>query len=115
MKKYLFVLIAFSATACVPNYSDGSRVGVITKFSHKGLAIKSWEGEMNLGGMREESDEKGNSYLVANIFKFSVTDPAIIKRVQDAMLNGKRTELVYRQWLMHPIGIDTSYVITAVK
>ena len=30
----------------LPNYSNGSRIGIVTKISEKGVFFKSWEGEM---------------------------------------------------------------------
>src|SRR5262245_59606988 len=48
-------------------YSEGERVGVIVKFSHKGVIWKSWEGEMHLGGARA-----GGDGAVPNLWHFSL-------------------------------------------
>ena len=40
------VLVLLLLSGCMPNYSDGSRIGIVTKLSHKGMLFKSWEGEM---------------------------------------------------------------------
>jgi hypothetical protein len=115
------ILIAISLlllTACAPNYSDGSRVGVVNKLSHKGLIFKSWEGEMVMGGMRQQSntDSDGNtsSSMVANVFAFNV-DPDMVDQVQAAQRSGRPVELVYHQWLLHPLTIENSHVIIEVK
>jgi hypothetical protein len=42
---FLLGLVAFCATE---DYSEGERIGFITKFSKKGRFWKSWEGELNL-------------------------------------------------------------------
>lgn len=53
MKK-IFLLLAIagmfmmSMTSCSENYSNGDRVGTLTKFSEKGLIVKTWEGELNI-------------------------------------------------------------------
>lgn len=73
-------------------YSEGERTGAITKFSHKGLAIKTWEGELNVGGI-----EQGG---VAAVWSFSVDEPEVVKKVQDAQRKGGRWTLKYRQQLM---------------
>jgi AAA15 family ATPase/GTPase len=46
----LFALALFSLTlvGCSENYSNGERIGFVTKFSNRGLIWKSWEGELNL-------------------------------------------------------------------
>ena len=40
------MVVAFSS--CTNNYSQGERVGIITKFSNKGLINKSWEGDLKI-------------------------------------------------------------------
>ncbi len=32
-------------------YSEGNRAGVVVKFSKKGYLLKTYEGELNMGGM----------------------------------------------------------------
>lgn len=73
MKKsiqFLIIAILFSAVACT-HYSNGVRTGYLLKFSNKGFAFKTWEGQMNLGGLKEISDKSGTSY-VANTWDFSL-------------------------------------------
>lgn len=104
------VLALASLTACMPNYSNGSRAGVVTKLSEKGFVFKSHEGSMNLSGTRTSE----NGSVVANTFNFNVS-PAMVSAVQDAMRSGKRVELVYTQWALNPPTIDSDYVIVGVK
>jgi hypothetical protein len=49
MKK-LFILLFASILlmGCSENYSNGERIGLVTKFSEQGLVWKSWEGHLNL-------------------------------------------------------------------
>jgi hypothetical protein len=112
------VLLATGATGCVSGcdegYSDGERAGVITKLSRKGLLIKSWEGQMNLGGVTQKSDDKGNSYMTANTWEFTVRAPALVAKVDHAMAAGGRAKLAYRQWLISPLSMESDYEITAV-
>lgn len=121
IKDLLILLAAFFALCflivvpgCAPNYSNGSRVGVVTKLSEKGLMFKSWEGEMNMGGMRQSSDSDGHTTIVANVFTFNV-DPKIVSEVKAAMDSGQRVELIYRQWAKRPVTIDNSHVVIEVK
>lgn len=49
MKSLLLIgLVSLTLIGCTENYSNGERIGFVTKFSQKGLIWKSWEGELNL-------------------------------------------------------------------
>lgn len=104
------VAVAFVGGA-FPNYSEGERSGTVYKISHKGLVFKSYEGEMNLGGMAADA----NGQMVANTFRFSVKDPAIVEEINKATNNGKRVTLTYTQYFIAPIKLETPYVIVGVK
>jgi flagellar basal body-associated protein FliL len=97
------------------NYSEGDRVGIITKFSKKGIIFKSWEGELVMGGFRNTADANGSNVMTANIFKFSVKDDNVAKQVQKAMENGKTVELHYEESMWKPIDQSTSYEVTEIK
>jgi hypothetical protein len=109
IKLTFLALAVASLSACMPNYSNGSRAGVVNKLSEKGLVFKSYEGEMMLGGIR--TTENGTA---ANLFAFNV-DPSQVAAVTAAMKSGKRVELVYRQWAVSPLTINSDYVIVDVK
>lgn len=114
MKYLIAAACLMSICACGPNYSSGSRVGVVTKLSEKGLIWKSWEGEMNMGGMRTWTDHEGNFRSMPNTFEFNV-DPSVVELVKAAQLSGMPVELVYRQWAIAPPSIGDSHVIIAVN
>lgn len=44
----LMVLITMVVLSSCSNYSDGERVGIITKFSNAGRVFKSYEGELKV-------------------------------------------------------------------
>ena len=49
MKKlFVFAIGAMLFASCTENYANGERVGMLTKFSEKGLMYKSWEGSLNI-------------------------------------------------------------------
>jgi prepilin-type N-terminal cleavage/methylation domain-containing protein len=95
-------------------YSTGSRVGVVTKLSEKGLVWKSWEGELNMGGVKSVTNSNGDSVTVANTFTFSVA-PEAVEKTQAALNSGRRVQLHYRQWFVKPMTIDNEHVVTDVK
>ena len=110
----LALMGAVSLSACAPNYSNGSRVGVVTKLSNKGVLIKSWEGELNMGGMRQTTDSDGNSQMSPNVFTFNA-DPSVVPDLEKAMDNGSRVRLTYHQWAIAPPSIDNDHVIVKVE
>ena len=52
MKSIKFLMLAVIATmlmtSCSENYSNGERIGLVTKFSEKGFWYKSWEGDLTI-------------------------------------------------------------------
>lgn len=90
---FVFVILALCVKGCIMvgsvTYSEGERTGTITKFSHKGLVVRTWEGELNMGGL-----EVGGK---ASVWEFSVDDPAIVEQVHKAQRAGGRWTLKYRQ------------------
>jgi hypothetical protein len=92
-------------------YSEGTRVGVVTKFSSKGVFFKTWEGELSILGTT--TNEQG--VLIPNVWPFSVNDEASVAAVQSAMRSGRRVELHYKQkYMTLPWRGDTTYLITKV-
>lgn len=94
----------------MPDYSNGVRTGEIIKLSNKGIIIKSNEGQMLLGGLSNNGETIG-----ANIWSFSVEDPEITRKLQEAMEKKHKVTLHYRQYLMQPVKFDTEYIITRVE
>jgi hypothetical protein len=87
-------------------YSEGERSGTVTKISNAGFPIRTWEGELEMGGYQTG----GN-----NVWSFSVLDENVVKSIQEAERAGKRCTLKYRQqmWVQSWKG-KTSYFVTEV-
>lgn len=100
MKKFVALLLPLALAGC-GEYSDGVRIGTIQKFSYKGLVAKTWEGEMLLGGLKRKtsstSDGGITTSMVANVWNFTVEDPAIIAKLKEAMDSGAQVQIKYRQ------------------
>jgi hypothetical protein len=94
MKNTLFALALFSLTlvGCSENYSNGERIGFVTKFSNRGLIWKSWEGELNLTqtGMNTSST-----------FQFSIDndrqDEKVVKVLDSAATLGWKVKIRYHE------------------
>jgi hypothetical protein len=108
------------------DYSSGERSGVITKFSRKGFMFKTYEGEINLGGLKTKKDGNGNSTVVANTFEFSLDAKqrrgenleALKDSVEKAMNLGLPVKLHYNQEKMTNWGCargSTDYFVDKVQ
>ena len=101
-----------AAVGNVVGTSDGKRVGVLTKFSHKGLIIKSYEGELNMGGVRNNVNSKGERSMVANVWEFSCSNPQMAEKLEN--LVGKEVVIKYHQSFAGLVR-DTSYDVVSVE
>lgn len=113
------IIITLSLAACGENYSNGIRVGTVIKLSEKGLFFKSWEATVDLGGSQnyDQHDTKGRvtgSSLVRYLWEVNV-EPSAVPKMQKALSDTSRVELVYKQWAIAPIRIGSNYVITDIK
>jgi hypothetical protein len=92
-------------------YSEGSRTGMLLKFSHKGYVFKTWEGELNLGGMTQ-----GETTMLNNIWIFSVRDNETKTITDLQQYEGKRIRLSYKEKMRHfPWQGDTDYFVYQVE
>lgn len=92
--------------------AEGKRVGVLTKFSYKGIFIKSYEGELNMGGVRNHIDNEGRSSMVANSWQFSCSDARIAKQLEDLL--GKEVVIKYHQ-SFPGLSRSTAYDVVSVE
>ena len=93
-------------------YSTGERTGVATKISYKGLICKTYEGELNLGGMASD----GAGIAVVNQWKYSVTDKDVVAQIEEASRLGRRITLEYEQYWSNGLCYGkTPYNVVRVK
>jgi hypothetical protein len=87
-------------------YSSGERSGYIQKISNKGWLCKTWEGELAMTTMPG---------IAPQIFQFSVRDPAVARRIEQAA--GQRVALSYDQHKGVPTSCfaETEYFVTGVR
>ncbi|MDY2586052.1 6-phosphogluconate dehydrogenase [Winogradskyella aquimaris] len=91
-------------------YSEGTRAGQLIKLSEKGVVFKTFEGELNLGGLRTGNTNDG---LEGNLWQFSVLDESVISDLIKA--EGKRVKLGYKErYKAMPWQGETNYFITNV-
>lgn len=102
----LLMLWVFSWT-----YSEGTRAGQLIKFSEKGVVFKTYEGELNMGGLRTGDAKDG---LEGNLWQFSVLDEEVVKNLENAQ--GKRVKLTYKErYKAMAWQGDTNYFIVKIE
>jgi len=92
--KFLVLGLVLSSvmTSCSENYSNGERIGMLTKFSKKGLIWDSWEGTLNTTQTGMNSAEP---------FEFSVdndvNNPKTIAALDSAATEGWKVKIKYHE------------------
>jgi hypothetical protein len=125
VKHFVPLLLALALCSC-GDYSDGVRVGVIQKLSHKGWFVKTWEGDMLLGGLVNHSstsvDSGGNVKtsvsLGANVWSFTVEDQTLVDKVQAFADAGTPVKVTYHQEMFaSPFRTETSgdYFLVSIE
>ncbi len=93
---FIFLLLATAVWvywSYVRVYSEGNRVGILSKFSKKGNVFKTYEGEIIRPGIRAQN----SAGLSSQTFYFSVTDTAVAHHLD--RLSGQEIEVHYVQYL----------------
>lgn len=109
---FLIVLIVLTALYFIFNftYSEGNRAGVLIKFSKKGYVFKTYEGELNIGGLGNVP----NTAQMDNHWEFSVRNNAIADTLMQ--LEGKKVSLHYNEVVKNMFWDgETKYFVDGVK
>lgn len=107
------LLIVFILFAYYANFSSGFRVGVPVKLSSKGVLFKTYEGQLNIGGLT--SGEQG---VIPTQWDFTVasSDETVYKGIESAMEQGVRAKLYYKEkYIKLPWRGDTKYLVHKVE
>lgn len=122
---FFLVVIGFSAwwlwqyPASI-TYSNGERTGTLYKFSEKGLIIKNWCGEIQVGSFTQT--DKGiitnysqNQYTLEFGIDRKVNDPKLIAKINS--LIGQPVKFTYEQKAFggHPFLGCTDYLIKDIR
>ncbi len=95
---------------CNYTYSEGSRAGVVIKFSKRGYVLKTYEGELNMGGMGNIP----NTAQMNMMWSFSVRDQVTADKLMT--LEGRKVSLHYKEIIKNmPWQGETSYFVDGVE
>jgi hypothetical protein len=105
------VLLLFVYWKYYYNYGDnGTRTGLLQKFSHKGNIFKTYEGELILSSVSSTSSVA----LASEKFLFSVVNDSVAKVLQN--YDGKRVKLNYVEKNgTLPWRGDSRYIVVGVQ
>lgn len=91
-------------------YSDGSRAGLLQKFSRKGNVFKTYEGEMILSSVQSNA----NVPLASEKFFFSVSNPKVASQI--SALQGDFIVVYYKEKKgTLPWRGESAYVVDSVS
>ncbi len=105
--------LAIMAFLLFANYSDGTRAGVPVKFSRKGVVFKTYEGELNVGGLTHSAEG-----AIPTTWAFSVrgSEERVQAAMSKAMEDSKRVKLFYHQKYVKLFWRgDTNYFVYEVE
>lgn len=108
----ILIVVGIALTFFVFNYSysDGNRAGVIIKFSRKGFLMKTYEGELNIGGMGNIP----NTAQTNEIWNFSVRDKAMADTIMH--LQGRKVSVHYHEVVKAmPWQGETNYFVDGIE
>lgn len=108
----VFVVLVVGITFLYFNftYSEGSRAGTLMKFSKRGFVFKTYEGELNMGGVGNIPNTAQNNM----IWNFSVKDKAFADTLHN--YEGKKVILFYEEKMKAlPWQGETNYFVYKVQ
>jgi hypothetical protein len=107
----LLLVILFTIANVTFTYSEGSRAGRLIKFASQGYFFKTYEGEINLGGVTNATN--GNM-MMNYMWDFSVEDKAVADSL--SKLEGRDIRVHYKEKLSKlPWRGDTKYIVDRVE
>ena len=108
----VFILLGVGYIFVFGSYSDGYRAGRIMKLSHKGIIFKTYEGQLDIGGL----DNGGSDGAATTVWNFSVKDQDVVKEINDAVDDGASVKLYYREkYFTFVFWGDTKYFVYKVE
>lgn len=96
MKKILMAVLVFTSlfTSCKEHFSDGERVGTVTKFSKAGVFFDSWDGLLNITQTGMNSSGEPFAFSMDNDRK---DQQKLIDTLVKAQVEGWKVKIKYHQ------------------
>jgi hypothetical protein len=104
------LMLAISSYFVFGSYSEGYRAGKIMKLSKKGYLIKTYEGQLDVGGLQAETEDGA----ATTVWSFSVKNEAVINEINSAVDQGYHVKLHYHE-RFYRFFHDTKYMVFKVE
>lgn len=122
VKLNFFVVLLLSVVlfaGCKEHYSDGERVGTVTKFSKAGVIWDSWDGLLNITQTGMNSSGEPFAFSIDNDCDTQPEKQKIIHILQEAQVKGWKIKISYHQvWglknIFHNRG-ESDYFVDGVE
>ena len=93
---------------CSFTYSEGTRSGYLVKLSKKGVVFKTYEGQLNLGGVQIVEGLEGN------MWEFSIIEDELAPNFET--LEGQKVKIFYKQrFKSMPWLAKTNYIAYKIE
>lgn len=112
MRKLSIAALAVMSIALVGcgELANGDKVGMITKVAKQGWFCPTWEASIQRGGFNAGSGVNGAA------FEFTIEDPALLEKVQNAMAQNLEVKITYRQEMFTFCRADSdNYFLTGLQ
>ena len=94
------------------DYSEGTRIGTLNKFSRKGVVFKTYEGELNMNMYVGDMSATNAS---GTVWPFSALDNRVLLE-EISKYEGKRVKLTYgEKYVKFPWRGDTKYIVNKIE
>lgn len=119
-KKYLIIFVAAvvligSGILTIlynASFSEGFRAGKVMKISKKGFIFKTYEGQLDVGGLGATGGQ------MSSVWEFSVdaNHEDLIRQLEAVSLSGERVQLYFEEkFVQFAWRGDTKYFITKIE
>lgn len=114
----IFLMALIGITSCTENYSNGERIGLITKFSEKGFWWKSWEGDLSVTQTGMNQSQNDFEFSLDNDLQMTEDYKRIKLTLDSAAEYGWKVKIKYHEtlgknWFSN--RGETSHFITACE
>ncbi len=109
----LVIVLGVGAFFVFGTYSTGYRAGNVMKVSKKGYVFKTWEGQLNVGGLQGDANAGD---VATTVWNFTVTNEAVVEDIEAAVDEGTKVKLHYREkYIQIDFRGDTKYIVYRVE
>jgi hypothetical protein len=110
---FMLCIVGIGSFFVFGSYSEGFRAGRLMKLSKKGYIFKTYEGQLDIGGLQSNATKVGGA---STVWEFSVKDDKVIEDMNKAVDDNAEVKLYYEEkYYTFWFWGDTKYFVTKVE